>query len=325
VAQEVNDRSCWNEKCWLLIRYFEFLNQSFDTSVWDNNIHFIEDSHLRSIMGFFRLWIDTERLYLLNFLKLDSNEFQEDRIFMCLFRTLLFLETLFNNYTPADFTPAFLTHFLRSSIDQIHSINEISTNNDTNEIIEALLTLLRNMEKKERVLIEVSTLQTLKKNATIKVSKENEIIREVENRLKNSALFKRSLDEELRLKKISKNEFIEELAEPVRPEYDPIYTIQRDLEVEYYGDHEQKERVREEAVREKIDKYKSEAKKSEAREESIYTTIDKNKNNPYGLKNYQIYGEMIKIDMDDKLKYEKQKIAEVASIDVNDRRNVFYD
>lgn len=49
------------------------MNEAFDVGSWDECISFIEDSHLRHIMGCFRLWIDTERLYLLSFLKLDSN------------------------------------------------------------------------------------------------------------------------------------------------------------------------------------------------------------------------------------------------------------
>jgi hypothetical protein len=34
-------------------------------------VNFIEEELLRKVMGHFRLWIDLERLYLFNFLKLD--------------------------------------------------------------------------------------------------------------------------------------------------------------------------------------------------------------------------------------------------------------
>lgn len=73
MAREIADRNEWNEKSWRLIELFQFLNENFEIDKWDNYISFIEDNTLRSTMGFFRLWIDTERLYLLNFLKLDSN------------------------------------------------------------------------------------------------------------------------------------------------------------------------------------------------------------------------------------------------------------
>ncbi len=79
-------------------------------------------------MGFFRLWIDTERMYLLNFLKLDSNEFQDDRIFMTLFRTILFFHNLFKEYLYNDFDSTFLNQFISSSLKQLRALSEVCTN-----------------------------------------------------------------------------------------------------------------------------------------------------------------------------------------------------
>lgn len=67
-------------------------------------------------MGFFRLWIDTERLYLMNFLKLDSIEFQEDRIYMATYRTLVFFNNLFSEYMFKDFDLNFLNNFVKTCI-----------------------------------------------------------------------------------------------------------------------------------------------------------------------------------------------------------------
>ena len=103
-------------------------------------------------MGFFRLWIDTERLYLLNFLKLDSNEFQENRIFMSLFRTLLFLNNLFNEYMTTDFDPQFLRHFISKSKVHLQELSVYVTTEAT-IIIDAILSLFVNLERKERILI----------------------------------------------------------------------------------------------------------------------------------------------------------------------------
>mgnify|MGYP000930160226 CR=1 FL=1 len=35
----------------------------------------------------------------------------------------------------------------------------------------------------------------------------------------------------------------------------------------------------------------------------VYNEINEIKQNPYDIKNYQVYGESVKINMDDKLKY----------------------
>lgn len=33
------------------------------------------------------------------------------------------------------------------------------------------------------------------------------------------------------------------------------------------------------------------------------------------MRNYQLYGEVVKIDMEEKSQYEKEKVVEVASVD----------
>jgi hypothetical protein len=208
MSKEIGDQQAWNEKCWRLIQFFEFLNENFEISKWDDHISFIEDSNLRSTMGFFRLWIDAERLYLLNFLKLDSNEFQEDRIYMSFYRALIFLNHLFSEYMYKDFELNFLNSFIRQAIAQLQKMSPISTN-ETREVIEHIIQLLKNIKKKEKVLVEPNVLLSLKKGAGIKVSKEGEAIKEVENRLKNSSTFKRKIDEELRLKMICKAAFVD--------------------------------------------------------------------------------------------------------------------
>lgn len=139
--------------------------------MWDAHIYFREDNHLRSIMGYFRLWIDTERLYLLNFLKLDSNEFQDDRIFMALFRTLVFLDNLFNKYLPTEFDPGFLKTFISRSLHELRVLADLTTN-ETADIIAAILALLNNLSRRDKILIELNTLQSIRKSASIKVTKE---------------------------------------------------------------------------------------------------------------------------------------------------------
>ena len=79
-------------------------------------------------------------------------------------------------------------------------------------------------------------LQNLKKAATIKVTKERETLGEVEMRLENSSQFKRSLDEEKRLSRLSKLLFIQDLTEPIRHRYDSLHRIEKEAnEAEYYG------------------------------------------------------------------------------------------
>ncbi len=121
-------------------------------------------------MGFFRLWIDTERLYLLNFLKLDSIEFQEDRIYMSTFRTLVFFNNLFSEYMFKDFDLNFLNNFIKTCISMLQKMHVTSTN-DTGEIINYIITLLNNIKKREKFLIDPKLLHTLKKSAAIKVGK----------------------------------------------------------------------------------------------------------------------------------------------------------
>lgn len=122
-------------------------------------------------MGFFRLWIDTERLYLLNFLKLDSIEFQEDRIYMTTYRTLVFFNSLFSEYMFKDFDLNFLNNFVKKCISMLQNMLSTSTN-DTGEIINNIIALLNNIKKREKFLIDPKLLHTFKKSATLKVSKE---------------------------------------------------------------------------------------------------------------------------------------------------------
>lgn len=58
---------------------------------------------------------------------------------------------------------------------------------------------------------------------------------------------------------------------------------------------------------------------------TIYETIDNNKHNPYALDNFQIYGESVKINMEDKKAYEKVKETEVVSVEDYDRSKFYYD
>lgn len=307
----------------MLLQFFEFLNTSFDIGVWDSRIDFIEDNHLRNIMGCFRLWIDTERLYLLNFLKLDSTEFQEDRIFMALFRTLLFMDNLFNDYHPNDFDATFLQNFLNSCLGQLELLAQLTTK-ETAQIIGAVVALLVNLKNKKKILIEHNTLQSIRKSATIKVTKEAEVIQEVENRLLNSALFKRKIDEEARLKQIIKTQAIDDVSAGIRDLYDPIFKLEKDFDIEFYGPAEEKERRRKEGLEEEIREYKAQVKGQARPAEGVYQTIEKSGNNPYSLKNYQLFGEMVKIDMNERSRYEQEKVAEVASLEDNDRSKFFY-
>ena len=43
--------------------------------------------------------------------------------------------------------------------------------------------------------------------------------------------------------------------------------------------------------------------------------MEKNNTNPYSGNNYQMYGEKMNIEMEEKQKYEKEKVAEVTSVD----------
>ena len=149
---------------------------------------------------------------------------------MCFFRTLIFFNTLFNEYMTSDFDPDFLRQFISKSISQMERMKAMSIS-ETSRIVQAIIQLLINLEKKERVLIELGTLQNLKKSATIKVTKERETLGDVEMRLKYSALFKRSLDEEKRLSKISNANYIEKITKPMEELCDPILRIERNVEV----------------------------------------------------------------------------------------------
>lgn len=74
-----------------------------------------------------------------------------------------------------------------------------------------------------------------------------------------------------------------------------------------------------------MEKYKKEVRGEKGSEDNVYSTIEKNHNNPYSLNNYQVYGEVLHFNMDDRQNYEKQKVAEVTSIDENDKIKTFYD
>ena len=143
---------------------------------------------------------------------------------MCLYRTLIVFNSLFTQYMFNDFQFNFLNNFIRQSIAQLTNISLISTN-DTAELINAIISLLHNIKKKDKILVEYGTLQTLKKCALIKVSKEGEVIKQVQNRLKNSDLYRKKLNEEFRLKMICKNESLDELIKPLQHIYDPISKI----------------------------------------------------------------------------------------------------
>ena len=54
------------------------------------------------------MWIDLEKLYLLSFLKMDRMEFQEDRIYFSLYRTMFFMFDLLSEYEVTDFKKEFL-------------------------------------------------------------------------------------------------------------------------------------------------------------------------------------------------------------------------
>ena len=84
---------------------------------------------------------------------------------------------------------------------------------------------------------------------------------------------------------------------------DPILKIERNVDLEAHGDQIDKERARREEVADQISKYKRQVKYGESRDENLYLTLDKNNSNPYSLQNYQLYGEIVHIDMDDKQKY----------------------
>ena len=106
----------------------------------------------------------------------------------------------------------------------------VSTN-ETSIILKAIIILLKNIKEKEKELVEYEVLNSLKKNAQIKVSKENDAIKNVDLRLKNSSTFKRKIDEELRLKMICRPGFIDELTNSIKSIYDPIHKINTEYDV----------------------------------------------------------------------------------------------
>ena len=113
---------------------------------------------------------------------------------MSTYRTLIFFNSLFSEYMFKDFDINFLKNFIKNCTVLLQKMQVTSTN-ETNEIIEYIILLLSNIKKREKHLVDPKVLHTLKKSAGIKVSKEVESIKEVENRLMNSVGFKKKIDE----------------------------------------------------------------------------------------------------------------------------------
>lgn len=87
---------------------FEYFNNAFAVQEFESNVKFIADKKTRKSFGSFRMWIDLEKLYLLSFLKMDRMEFQEDRIYFSLYRTMFFMFDLLSEYEVTDFKKEFL-------------------------------------------------------------------------------------------------------------------------------------------------------------------------------------------------------------------------
>ena len=71
---------------------------------------------------------------------------------MSLYRTLIFFNSLFNEYMFNDFEYNFLANFIRLSTSQLNQLISICTN-DSAELITAIITLLANVKKKEKILV----------------------------------------------------------------------------------------------------------------------------------------------------------------------------
>ena len=108
-------------------------------------------------MGHFRLWIDLERLYLFNFLKLDRMEFMDDRIYMALYRTMLFFHTLFSEYDYEDFHAEFIKNFCAKSAQLIEEMSEFLSK-ATKPLAESIKTVLKNFSSKSASLISMDKL-----------------------------------------------------------------------------------------------------------------------------------------------------------------------
>lgn len=57
----------------------------------------------------------------------------------------------------------------------------------------------------------------------------------------------------------------------------------------------------------------------------MYEDLDKQGRNPYEMQNYLIYGESVKVNIDNRVKYQKEKEAEVVSVEDYDRSKFYYD
>lgn len=57
----------------------------------------------------------------------------------------------------------------------------------------------------------------------------------------------------------------------------------------------------------------------------MYEDLDKLGRNPYEMQNYLIYGESVKVNIDKRVKYQKEKEAEVVSVEDYDRSKFYYD
>lgn len=106
--RELQDDREWNERSWVVVQFFEKLNEVFDPSVFEKSLDFVPIQKMCRVFGCFRMWIDLERLYLLFFLKIDRIEFQEDRIFFAIYRAYMFLNELLGEYELKEFKYSFL-------------------------------------------------------------------------------------------------------------------------------------------------------------------------------------------------------------------------
>lgn len=95
---------------------------------------------------------------------------------MSTFRILIFFNSLFSEYMFKDFDLNFLNNFIKNCTSMLQRM-QITSTNETNDIINYIISLLSNIKKREKFLIDPKILHTLKKSAGIKVSKEAESIK----------------------------------------------------------------------------------------------------------------------------------------------------
>lgn len=89
---------------------------------------------------------------------------------MSTYRILIFFNSLFSEYMFKDFDITFLNNFIKNCTSMLQNMQLVSTN-DTGEIINYIISLLANIKKREKFLIDPKLLHTLKKSAAIKVGK----------------------------------------------------------------------------------------------------------------------------------------------------------